>query len=131
MSTRSRLEAYVDENRNAIEAGTIVNAIFYLPALGFAFTIVFAGAIGGWIAGSLTPRYGPSLRNGAVAGALGAAIPTAIALLLGLAIRIVVGPNPVYVIGMQALYAAPLFVPLFAIEGAVGGIAASWFAKTR
>ena len=129
MSRRDRLSDYVEDNGRAIGYGAAVNAVFYLPALGFAVAIVFAGAIGGWITGHMTHRYGPALRNGAAAGALGAAIPTFVLGVVGGLSQFVVGPNLVASVGTTLVYGSPIFLPLFAVEGAVGAIAASWFSK--
>jgi hypothetical protein len=129
MSRLARLGQYIADNEGAIRAGTGLNALVYLPAVSLSGGLfaLFVGATGGWVAGQLTHRYGPAIRNGAVAGALGPLVATLIVVLAGLVTRPLLGTDVLFDAGVRLLGVAPTFVPLFAIQGAVGGLAASWF----
>ena len=127
MSRRARLAAYWADNARAVTVGAAANALVYIPALRFAVTIVFAGAVGGWLAGFMTSRYGPSIRNGALAGLLGPLVTTVIVVGAGVLMLPLLGRTGVFESGLRLVKLAPVFAPLFAAEGAIGGLAASWF----
>lgn len=126
MSYRSRLAAYYEENGSAIRAGTLVNALVYVPAFQLVFTVVFAGAIGGWVAGTMTARNGPALRNGALVGLLGPLLLTAVATPVVAVAWLVTGSADLAETGARLLQLAPLFAPLYALQGAIGSVAARW-----
>jgi hypothetical protein len=128
MSRLARLREYVADNERPIRAGAGLNALLYLPAISLSGGLfaLFVGAAGGWVAGQLTHRYGPAIRNGAVAGALGPLVATLIVMVAGVLTRPLLAGDSLYAAGIDLLRVAPTFVPLFAVQGAVGGLAASW-----
>ncbi|MFW6017415.1 MAG: DUF5518 domain-containing protein [Halapricum sp.] len=129
MSRSARLRSYYETNETAIKVGSLTNALIYVPAIALVVPVFFGGAIGGWLAGSRTPRYGPTVRNGAVAGALGPAILIVIAAVIGVFVWAFSGPPFVLEIARRLVVSAPIFVPLFTIQGAIGGLAVTWFAR--
>jgi hypothetical protein len=107
-------------------AFTLVGAVLFDTEQGVFYLGGFAGgAVAGWYSG----RYGPAMKNGLQAGVLGVFLAAAAATLYGVALSVSMGFGVDSLVSFYysalGVLGVLLLVPLFAMEGVFGSIAAN------
>lgn len=107
-------------------AVTLAGAVLFDTSRGLFYLGGFAGgAVAGWYSG----RYGPAMKNGLLAGVLGVLLAAAAATAYGVALSVSMGFGVDSLVSFYysalGILGVVLLVPLFAVEGVFGSVAAN------